>query len=72
MEKDYYVKYVKMEKDSSWKIYRYALGYYSENNPNYVYWVSRSAEDFKKLYWDLDLNRFVWQKIKVKSEVILK
>lgn len=72
MEKEYYIKSVSIKKDMSWKVYSYGIYYYHEKNPNFTYSATYSAEDFKKLYGDLDLNAFVWQKIAVKRELIFK
>jgi len=72
MEKNYYVKSVSIKKDSTWKPYSYSVYYYHEKNPNFIYGESWSSEDFKKLYWDIDLNSLVWQRIGVKKELILK
>ena len=72
MEKEYYIKSVSINKDSTGKVYSYGIRYYHEKNDKFIYSATYSAEDFKKLYWDIDLNALVWQKIWVKRELILK
>lgn len=72
MEKDYVVKSVSIKKDSTWKIYAISINYYHNKNEKFIYTASYSYEDFKKLFWDLDANSIVWQRIGVKRELILK
>lgn len=72
MDKDYTVKSVKIDKDSSWNAFSYRINYYHQNNEKFIYSCTYSVADFKKLYWDLDINTLVWQRIGVERKLILK
>jgi len=72
MDKEYYIKSVSINKDSTWKVYSYSIRYYHQNNDKFIYSANYSAEDFKKIYGDIDLNALVGQKIGVERKLILK
>lgn len=73
MIKDWYViKSASEKKDSSWKVFAITIVYYYEKNDKFTSSQTFSIEDFKKLYGDLNINGLVWQRIKIKEELILK
>lgn len=73
MIKEWFViKSATEKKDSSWKIFAITIVYYKEWNEKFVNSQTFSSEDFKKSYWDLNINSLVWQRIKIKEELILR
>lgn len=73
MIKEWFViKSVSELKDSSNKLYAIKVNYYHEKNDKFISSQQFTVEDYKKLYWDLNYNTLVWQKVKIKEELILK
>ena len=72
MEKDYVIKSVSVKKDSTWKIFSIGINYYHQNKPDFVSNMTFSPEDFKKLYWDLDINTMVGQRVWLEKKLILR
>lgn len=72
IEENYYIKSVSIKKDLAWKVFSYTISYYREWNDKFISSFTFTVEDFRKLYWDIDINSLTWQKCKIKKELLLK
>ena len=68
----YVIKSVTEKKDLSWKVFAITIVYYHEKNEKFTSSQTFAIDDFKKMYWDLNIKTLPWRSVSIKEELILK